>query len=68
VRATTSLVLADFTSAPVTQESYVLVIPWKLALVLAAASALWRLLAKRRRKPQAKVVPVFPAAEPAKAA
>jgi hypothetical protein len=47
VRATTRLVLADFAAAPVSQDVYVLVAPWKEALVLVAAWALWRAWRKR---------------------
>lgn len=50
VRASTSLVLADFVTEPVVQETYVLVLPWKEASVGAAAWWLWRLVRGRRRR------------------
>jgi hypothetical protein len=67
VRATTSLVLADFASDPVVQETYVLVAPWKEALTVAVGWGLWRLWRARRRRPAATTVEII-AAEPTKAA
>jgi hypothetical protein len=56
VRATTTLILADVEAAPVVQEGYVLVVPWKEALVLAATWGLWRVWRTRRRRPAAVAV------------
>jgi hypothetical protein len=56
VRATTSLILADIASDSVVEEGYVLVVPWKEALVLAALWGLWRMWRTRRRRQAAGVV------------
>jgi hypothetical protein len=68
VRATTTLVLADFESAPVVREIYVLVVPWKEALVILAGAALCRVWRTRRRKPGSKLLHVSMASESAEAA
>lgn len=69
VHATTSLVLADFESAPVVQETYVLVLPWKEALVAIGAWTVWRVLRRwwTRRRGTSSLVSVVPQ-ESAKAA
>jgi hypothetical protein len=50
VRAITKLVLADFASAPVVQETYVLVLPWKEGLVLLGALIMLSALRRWRRQ------------------
>ena len=52
VQTTSTLVLADFVSQPVVQDGYVLVLPWKEALVALAAWRVWCFW-RGRRSPRA---------------